>query len=252
MASLFTKEKSVKAAPRTAGSIAGEQFLTNLINQSPNIPTQEVAGLTPIQQAIQQALGTSLTNIQESSNLARSEYEKTLSDGYDPLTSPEYAATRKELERLKTKGVTADRQRAQQVGGLMSTPAAGVESQTRQNYDSLIMQALADLTSKERDRKTQAAKDMGTLESQNVQNLANVSNVADVERQIEQQKNNALYQQALMEILYPYEQMASIAQSLMNYQMPTVTTGGGLTDLGFYANMTSQIAAQSAGAMAGA
>lgn len=239
---LFTSEKKIKAAPRTAGSIAGEQFLKEQLYGVPRIPARGTAGLTGTQSLILQALGPLLTSVSDSNALARGEYEATLRDQYDPETSRYYQSTRDALERGRTKAVTADRQRAQLGGMLHSTPAAGVESATRMGYDTMIGQVLGQLQETERGRKLEAAEGLQRGEAQGIQNLGALSNVADIERAIEQQKADALYNQALAQILFPYETQTGIASALMNYQKPTYTTGGGLTDFGFAATLGGNLA----------
>ena len=247
---IFSKDKKLKVAPRSQGSTEGENYLRSLLTQTPTQPLQGTAGLSPIQQLIQQQLGGSLSGASDAANLARDEYRSVLTDSRDPQTDPYYQSIRSEGERLKTKAITGNRQDAQKLGGLQSTPARGQELETSRAYDSSIMQVLGSLMEGDKDRRLQAAEGVQRGEAQNIQNVGAISNISDLSRAIEQQRADALYTQALKQIMMPYETMANLAMGMMNYQMPTYTTGGGLTDLGFLTLVGSNAVSSYYGAQA--
>lgn len=232
--SLFTKDEKLKVVPRTEESIFGGQFNIDLLKEGPpTIPTQEIAGLTPIQKLIQDQLAGTLKSTGESTALAKGEMTKTLTDQYDPRTSDLYRGLREESERLKTEGLTDVRQRAELGGMLQSTPAVAAEQSLINIADSNLLQQLGLLTEKERDRKVDAARDIQGVDAAGISNVAAIGGVADQQRAVEQARNDALYNAAIQQVLFPYTNMSNIASSLLNVQDQAFMTGGGMTDLGF-------------------
>jgi hypothetical protein len=65
--------------------------------------------------------------------------------------------------------------------------------------------------------------------------------LADVERQINQARQDAIFTAAMKSFLLPFQEISNIAMGLMNYQMPVVVTGGGLTDAAYAANIGSNL-----------
>jgi hypothetical protein len=248
---LFTEDTKIKPIPRTEGSKEGEAYLQQLIGQSINAPLQGTAGLTPVQMAIQQTLPLLLSRINQSGELATDEYKKTLSGDYDPRTSPYYEGLRQEADRLKTAGTTQLRQRAELGGMLQSTPAIAQEANFVNQADSLLLKELGRLTESERGRKMLAAEGVQGAESRNLANVAAVGGIAEAARSIEQQQADALYNQALMAILAPYQYQANIANSLMNYKQDYYVAGGGLSDLGFLAQTGAQVGGMALGGYMG-
>ena len=251
---IFTKDQKLEQAPRTAGSVAGEKRLTELIGRpDPTLPTQGTAGLTDVQREVQRRLGGTPESISEAARLATGKFRDTLEGGRDPLTSPAFESYRRLAEELKTGAVTSTRQAAQQQGGTRSTAALGAEATTARKFDTQILAEAGRLLEIEEDRKLQAAAGIQGAAGEEVRGLRDVTGAADIERQIEQQRATALYQQALAQIMFPYDKVAGIATALMNFQPDTVVTGGGLTDLGFAASAVAGgvTAAAGAGAFGG-
>jgi len=249
---LFTEDTKVKLAPRTQESITGGNILTDIATGgAPTIPQQGVAELTPVQMLIQQELGPLLERLNAGGQLATNEYTKTLTDQYDPRTSPYYEGLRSEAERLTNQGVTRLRQRAELGGNLQSTPAAAQEGEFVNQANSALLTELGKLYESERNRKTTAAEGIQRAGAQETSNIAAVGGIAETARTVEQQRADALYNQIIQQILFPYQYQAQLASTLLNYSPNTVTTGGGLSDLGFWLNFNSQAFGGAAGAMAG-
>lgn len=245
---LFTEEKKAKPLPRTAGSLAGEKFLTEQIGETPDAPLRETAGLTPVQLAIQQSLPGLLSRTGESGELATEEFRRTLTDEYDPRTSPYYEGLRQEAERLKTAGTTQLRRRAELGGNLSASLAGSQEASFIAESDSALLKELGRLLETDRGRKLLAAEGIQGAEARNIANVAAVGGIAEVERNIEQQRSDALYSQALQMFMLPFQQQAQIASQLMNFKQDFIVTGGGMTDLGFALNVGGQAAGAAAGA----
>jgi hypothetical protein len=233
---LFTEDTKIKLAPRTAESIAGGQQLMNIAGAgTPSIPTAGTANLTPIQQLIMQRLGPLLQNIQEGGQLAGDQYRKTLAGEYDPRTSPYYESLRGEADYLKRKGTTALRREHELGGTLMDTNAMGLRGDFINRADSALMQELGRLFESERDRQERAAVGIQNVGAQQAGSMAAVGGIAETERSIEQQQADALYQQAIQQIMFPYQYQSQVASMLMNYSPDVLITGGGLSDFGYAA-----------------
>jgi len=249
---LLTKSEKVRLAPQTTESKIGSQKIQGLLGQTPNIPTQDIAGLSSMEQLIQKYLPQYFANINAGGDLAQGEYTKILTDQYNPMDSPFYEGLRGEAARLKAKGITSLRQRANLGGMLDSTNAIGQEGDFANQSDSSLLQILGQLFENERGRKMNAAQGIQSSQSQNLSNVAAVGQMAGAEREIEQARNDALYQQAIQSIMFPYQYQASLAQSLLNYSPGMIATGGGMTDVGMLLTGGAQAGGAYFGAKAGA
>jgi len=232
---LFTKDTKIE------DPLAGEKkraagFLEDLMQQgTPDIPTQQVAGLTPLQQILQGNMQGQVNAANQNYGEVRDYYRDVLDGGYDPRSSDFYKGLRQEADRMKTEETTNVRQSANMGGMLQSTPRMAVESDARQQIDNQTLQLLGGLYENERGRQGQAATALPQLDAQRTQTTGAMQSIADVERQIEQQRNNAMYQQALQTVLFPYQYQANLANMIFGGSQPVVT-GGGMTDLGFGLN----------------
>ena len=250
---IFTKDEKLKIVPRTEESTTGGKYLMDTLNQgTPNIPVREVADLSPIQQLIQEQLGSMFTNAGESSALARKTYTDILNSDVDPAQSKEYQGFRSEAEWLKKKGITDVKHSANRSGMYGSSPQFAGEGAVAQAYDSSILQMLGQLENEERDRKERAAGNIQNLDSQNISNAAAIGGIAETGRQVEQMKNDALYVAALDQAMFPYTTMSNIASALLNVNNQAFMTGGGLNDLGVGLSIAAGAAGSYSGAKAGA
>ena len=238
---LFTKEKKAKIAPRPEESKAGGKWLTDFMKTwgSPgtkvDYPTRDVAGLSSLQQQMQQYLSRYLGKGTEGYNLAMGEARDTIKGNYDPRTSDYWRGFRQEAGDLKTEGVTNIRQRANLGGMLQSSPAQAVESEYGRKFDTALLKELGNLYETERGRKERAGVRAGELGQQQVGNLLSSASLANQPREIEQLRANALYESAIQELLHAYTYQANLASGMMSYNPGTWIKGGGLTDLGFAA-----------------
>lgn len=232
---IFTKDQKVKRLAPTKGQQVGIDKLTDIVSApDPTLPTLGTAELSPVQQEVQRMLGGSAQSIEEAAILATSRFRDILNDQSDPLSSQGFESFRRLKEDQKTGQITANRQAAQfGRGSTRSTPALGVESDTRRQFDLETSDEATRLIERQQDRKDNAAVGIQAAVAEGVRGLSEVTAAADIERQIESQRATALYQQALAQIMFPYDKVAGIAESLMNRRPDTVVTGGGLTDLGF-------------------
>jgi len=248
---IFTEDPKLEIIPQSKASKTGQAYLQELLGTTPNVPTHGVAELTPIQMLIQKMLPGYLDKVNQAGDLASGEYSDILSDKYDPRTSPYYEGLRQEAERLQTEGVTGLRQRAELGGMAKSSNAAVSEGSFINQSNSALLTELGRLMETERGRKLLAAEGIQGAEAKRLGNVAAVGGIAEEARSIEQQRADALYNQALMQMMFPYQYQANIANSLLNYKPDYAVTGGGMTDLGFGTAVFGPALAKAAGGAAG-
>lgn len=232
---LFSSSKKVKVVdPLASQKKEAANYLLDLAKSgTPNLPTQGVANLTDTQRLVQSGLKSQYRNANDSYDSASNYYADVLNGSYDPRTSDFYKGLRQEADQLKTGEQTKIRQGASLGGMLQSTPRMGVESRARQDIDTQTLKMLGGLYENERSRMNEAATRLPLVERERVDTNANINAIADQERAIEQARNDALYNQALQTVLFPYQYQANVASSIFNGHVDTAMTGGGMTDLGF-------------------
>ena len=246
---LFTKKEKFKfhQIPSTPEQTAARSHLTGLYQDNINIAPREVAGMSPVQQQLQGYLSGMAGNQMDNFQLSQDHLRATLSGDYDPRTSLYYQGVRGELDEMKGQAQAQTQQHAQLGGMARSSPAAGAISQTGRQYDQMAAQTLGQLTDAERQRQMQAAGMLPQQDAQMAQSLQ-LQQQMDMERQIQQERNNAMYEAFMGELMMRYQQQAGIAMSILGEQRYIgVQSGGGLTDLGFFMNASSQAASAMAG-----
>lgn len=221
----------------------------NLLSMSPpDMPIRDVADLTPIQQLIMERLPELLESSAGSKALAKAELEKTLGGEYDPRTSPYYEGLRREAEILEREGLTDLRQSAE-LGGMFKSGGAGgrtgAEASFLSSSKSNLLKELGALYENERTRKAQAARDIQGIERAGIEDIAAIGSIAEAERSVEEQKNQAIYEAYMQQIMFPYTVMTNIATALLNVQNQAVLKGGGLTDLGWFTALGASMAGAS-------
>jgi len=233
---LFSKDKKLKfkLIPSTPEQTQARSYLTGLMDQDIQFPTEQVAPLTGTEQQIQEGLPSYLNQIAQDFETSRGYYNDVLSGGYDPATSDFYQGFRAEQDRMKRDAQLNVARAAQKGGMARSTPAVGIQGRVGAQYDAQALQQLGMLYESERDRRTQAAGSLSQLGSQHIGNLSYAEQLAAVQRQNEQAKLSAFYQAVMQTLLAPYQYNAQIAGALLSEQRYAgYQTGGGLTDLGF-------------------
>lgn len=233
-----TEDKKVEPLPRTPGSIAGERKLLELGTQpAPTLPTQGIAELTPIQKLIQSRLSGALSGIEGASQQATDYYSDLLSKDYDVTQDPRYLAAQREAGIEGRRAVTAANRGSERQGMLGSSGARQKALEEFQaSSTSPLLNVLAQLLTERERLKAGAAQGITGAAGQKVQSLAAVGGIADEARAVEQAGDDAVFRQALANILFPYQYQAGIATSLMNFQPGLAVTGGGLSDTGRFAS----------------
>jgi hypothetical protein len=239
---LFTKSQSFKfkEIPSTSEQNRARNWLEGLYRKDMQFPLQGTADLTGTQQDIQTQLQGLLDQSGGDYQAVADYYRNVLNGGYDPKTSDFYQGFRQEATTLKQMGQRDVARSAQKAGMARSTPSVGMQGLVGADYDSKILQVLGGLYEQERDRQGQAAAGLPSLRGQQVGTMGAANQIAETARRVEQEKLDALYNQAFHTLLAPYTYQAKIAMALLNEpRYLGVKSGGGLTDLGFLTNAMS-------------
>lgn len=211
-----------KLNPRPAESTYGGSFLMNDLNwNTPNYPTQQVAGMSGQEQDVQGQIYNHATNGGKGYNIAMDHAQKTLDGGYDPRDSDFYRGYRAEMEEMRNDS-NARLSRRSQLGGMTnSTPAQGIEAENNRRIDSSIAMQLGDMYENERGRMDQAANAAGNLDSQQFNQRMQADQALIKERVIEDMQNKMIYQQAYQTLMHQYDVLAPIAGGMMSYSPGT-------------------------------
>lgn len=227
---LFTEKEKIETYQTPESRRAGG-YMSSLMGQELTAPGRQVAQLSPFQRSLMESAQASLPQMQQYYQTAGDVMMSTARGDYDPYTGQHYQNLREQGERAKTEAGTQARQRAEMGGALYSTPGAALESDARTGVESVLQNELGRLYESERQRQMGAAQALPGLAAQQTAQYGQMASLTDFQRQVEQQQYDAVYQQAMQQMMAPYQYNAALAQALYNPQ--TVVTGGGLTDLGF-------------------
>ena len=138
---LFSSKTKVKD-PLKAQKLEAANILMDLMRGgTPDVPQQQVAGLTPQQQQLQGQLGGYLDDTNANYGQARDYYRDVLAGGYDPRTSDFYKGLRAEAGQLKADTNTAIKRQAAGAGMYHSSPtSANIAANERQVNNALLTQ----------------------------------------------------------------------------------------------------------------
>ncbi|MGD8787024.1 MAG: hypothetical protein PVJ60_06340 [Phycisphaerales bacterium] len=214
------------------------EFMYQLLPQEAEFPVKEIVGLSEAEQTGQELLNKYLaTGTPAGTQTAINELTKTVEGGYDPVTSLAYKGYRDQSKLEEQNAINELKRRLQLVGhGGFSTPALNAEGQTRRGYSADRMSFLGQLYDQERNRQTAAAVPLATLSDTAgelpLRQTAAAAAYGGAERTIEQQREDALYESLVQELLFPYIYQMPVAQSLLAEQRIFPESGGSDTDLG--------------------
>jgi len=246
MCALFTKDQEIEIIPQSEASKTGQAYLEQQLGSTPDVPQQGVAGLTPIQMAIQGMLPGTLDRVAEGSTAAQDYYKGILNSDASLEDDPRYQTLMQQSDILTRKASTEAKRGSERYGMLDSSGGAESQMTAIQKAQSPILQAIGSLLTQKEGEKMNAAEGVGRAGSQEIGNVAAVGGIAEAARSIEQQQADALYQQVMMQMMFPYQYQTNIANSLLNYSPDYAVTGGGMTDLGFMVNAGAQAAGAAA------
>ena len=231
---------------------AARSYLEKLIDlfspgESPDFPLMQTAGLTPGGEMAQQQLPGAVQTGGENYQLATEHYRDILEGGTDPRSGDQFKGLRDEMVMLRDQSAAELRRRGQREGGTTQTsPTMMGQDESNRAWNSKILQLLGMLTERDIDRKTDAAGKMTRGGGEEVNRLGAASEVAEIGRNVETERNVAIYNQALQELLFPYNQQLSLINSMFSSPAPMlVKTGGGskgwVKDTQFGAGVASKL-----------
>jgi hypothetical protein len=228
----------------------GRKYIYDLIQGgTPNIPTQKVAGMTDAETRAQSLLSKYMNSSMPSGySTALNELEKTVKGGYDPRTSEAYRGYREASKLEEEDAVNALGRQAQISGMAKSTPVLNNTGKTRRGYSADRLSYLGSLMNSERDRQlnaTTALMEGADYASQLPLRQATAGmSLGALPRQLEQTEEDAIYNQIMQEIMFPYEVLGNYAQFLGGGGGGPISyyKEGGPSDLAAISNAASQIA----------
>lgn len=229
----FFKPSSPKSKlkARAGESIKGGQWLTDFMDSWPDqtdYPQRQVADLSPIQQEAQALYQKYITGGNEGRNLAMGWAESKLGPDYNPAEDPDYKFFKDEATRLAGDRVTNARQRSQMgAGTLQHSPSMTAEGDIMDRRDSELLSYLDRIS---RGDKATAANMAGNIGQNDFSNVVNSAGFAGQERGIDEQRNAAMYDESMKELLHEYTRQAGIAMDMMQYSPGTYIKPGGKSD----------------------
>jgi len=184
-------------------------YMSNLLSnyQAPkqDIPLQQIAGLSGIEQTVQgllkDYLGTTATD-NKAYQLGMAELEKTLGgEFYDPRDSDFWKGYREVSQMEQEQGVADIRRRGQLGGGLYAEPNQRTEADYIKGMGATRTMQLGQLYENERNRQTNAvAQALGYagFEEEGMTNRLQLgSSIGSIPRMLQQAKYDATYNQKL-------------------------------------------------------
>jgi hypothetical protein len=245
---LFTKSKKAEAVPVPSVTSTARKQLEEFIKGTPlgtdvGIPTREVEGLSDLQKEIMRLAGDQATS--GDFDLASGVFREAAQAGTDPSQSPEFAALREQIGKLSTERTTGIRQRGELAGQLKSTPTQAIEAESEADLGNFLITQFAEMQRRNQQDKQGAALGLVGLGGEKLNQLGQASQIADQERIIEQARNDAVYNQALQTVLLPYNEQLQLLNVALGQKNDFFIKGGGLTDLGFGANLAATVLASS-------
>jgi len=224
------KDTKVKPLPQSEASKTGQAYLEQLLGRTPDVPQQGVANLTPMQQAIQGMLSGTLGKVTEGGTAAQDYYKNILGKDFNLEDDPRYQTLMQQSGVLTKQASTQARRGSERMGMLDSSPANEFEGSEIQKAQSPIMQAIGNLLTQKENERASAAEGVGRAGAQEIGNIAAVGNIADQQRIVEQMQADAIYNQVLQQMMFPYQYQSNIANSLLNYSPGYTVEGGGPND----------------------
>ena len=208
------------------------------VGAAQQIPLQQIAGLGVHEQTVQDLLGkyigTPATDT-EGYKLGMDEIKKTLGgEFYDPKTSDFWKGFREQSAMEQEEGTEDIRRRGQLGGGLFATGVAREEVKYQAGKEAERTRMLGGLFEKERDRRTNAvgqALGYAGFEEQGAANRIGLgSTVGAIPRQVENQRLQAIFNQAMGQSTADYAQQEKRDMSKYQQEIMTLATQTGAAE----------------------
>lgn len=210
-----------KQIPSEPEQTEARKYLESLYKKDVQFPTRKVPGMTGIEAEGQKWLQDYLNiGIPSGISTGIGQLKKTVEGGYDPMTGPAYQGYREASKMEEEEAINQLRRRLQLVGhGDYSSPALKQEGATRRGYSADRMGYLGALYDRERDRQTGAAGPLieasDYASKQPLRKTEAATAYGGLPRQIEAAQEEADYIALLQTLLFPYQQQAPIASTIL-------------------------------------
>lgn len=234
--------------PQTPEQIEALAFLKNLIGAAPTFPTQQVAGLTDLEKFSQEQLGAFAQKAQpQVLTDALKSLSNILGAAPDVRETPGYQAFLQESERLRGLGQGEIARQGQARTGAFSLPTARQSSEFDEATNRNILAELGRRQLQQQQTQLQAIPQAANLASAQtafpLQQFGAVQQFGGLPRNIQQQQQDAVFNQQLQTILFPFNYQKDIAGALLNqdrYVWAETPETSGLID---HAAQVAQVAA---------
>lgn len=225
-----TKVKVVD--PLAPQKTSAADWLQNLLNQpTPSIPTRQISGMTETEQQGQQILsGMASAGLPSIYTQGQDVLSKILAEPTDITALPEYKAIISSVGKETSEAVNQVLRRMQISGMETSSPQGKAVGKEISAGGERMLAELAPLAENERNRRLQAlglAGDYATT-GQNLQTqiLGAIQQYGALPRELDQAQKDAMLQQMMMKILFPYQYGGNIASSILGGSVDTAVQPG--------------------------
>lgn len=221
------------------------QYLLDLMQRKPNLPTKEVAGMTPTEiygQTLLEDYSKSGYPLPYITGL--SELLKTIKGGYDPATSKFYKSMRKEITSTTDEAQNRLSRTMQKRGAsAQGVPRAAIKLEEGRASD--IDTLLGSLTETERDRIFQAIPILANYselaEQMPLRRLGAIQQFGALPREIEQMINEAAYGKEYEEAVWPWK-AAGLLSGTTSSLLPSAYMTSGYPSSGTASQFMSALA----------
>ncbi len=209
----FFEPKTETKVLQTPQEAAARTWLANTLQQgTPTIATAGVAGLAPQEQQASQMTSEYAGTPAEGLDYLRS----TLGGSSNVMEIPEYRALLDQV--FKQGSLEANRLgRSLQIrGGTSASTGRDMLGRLLGDVQSQALATMAPYAQGLRNEKLTAAEALNRLGEQSILNRLNaLSTSGGVERQLDQLRKDAAYNQQMMTTMFPYQQQAGLAQTIL-------------------------------------
>lgn len=215
----FMKSSTDTLDTRNPQQEAADKWMLQMLQKgTPNIPTEQIAGMSESEKLAQKILGQ--WGGQEAEGLDTLRQMSTASDNI--LEDPTISAL---MDVIGKRGdETANRlSRSLMLRGGRGGAGADMLGRSVSDTQKEMLSTLAPYAQAARTQKMNAAQALASLsDDSKIRRLSALSTTGSLPRTLQQLQNSANYQQAIQSVLFPYQQLAPMAGTLSNSQGQSV------------------------------
>lgn len=234
-------EGGFEQIPLTPEQQQAEDFLVGLLGDVPDIPTRGITGLTDLERESQERLAD-FSRLGEPETLTKAidSLNNLLSASPDVRETPGFQAFLEESERLRGLGQSNIARQGQGRTGGFSLPTARQSAEFDEGVNRNILGELGRRQELNRQFQLQAIPQALNVASAQrafpLQQLGAVQQLGALPRQIGQLGQDALFNQQLQTVLFPFQSQAPIASNILGrdafaFQQGTPDSEGSIGDI---------------------